>query len=63
MYKVGQKVRIDYIASASIDETLNYFIGLEGTITTIYNFGQMMVTGPWGGIAITPSTDKVTVID
>ena len=59
MYKVGQKVRIDKVA----DEMLSYFNGLEGSITKIYSCGQIMVDGPWGGIAITPSTDKVTVID
>ena len=55
MVKVGDLIRIDYMAGEE-----NYW-GREGTITRIDYAGQLH--GTWGGLAIIPGLDKFEIIN
>ena len=54
MAKVGDLIRIDYMAGEE-----NYW-GREGTITRIDDAGQLH--GTWGGLAVIPGKDSFTVL-
>ena len=54
MAKVGDLIRIDYMAGEE-----NYW-GREGTITCIDDAGQLH--GTWGGLAVVPGEDNFTVL-
>lgn len=55
MYKVGMKIRIDYMDGES-----NYS-GRTGVIRLIDDLGQLH--GSWGGLAVIPGTDEFTILE
>lgn len=55
MYKVGMKIRIDYM-----DGEPNYS-GRTGVIRSIDDLGQLH--GSWGGLAVIPGTDEFTILE
>lgn len=55
MYKVGMKIRIDYMNGEP-----NYN-GKIGVIRSIDDLGQLH--GSWGGLAVIPGTDEFTILE
>ena len=56
-YKVGQTIRINVLAD---DPESDKYAGRVGKITSIDGIGQLH--GTWGGLAVIPEVDDITVI-
>lgn len=61
MYKVGQRIRINFMDDKYSSEIYN---GREGVITQVNTdpWGDIYLVGTWGGLTLYPKIDEIEII-
>ncbi len=61
MYKVGQRIRINFMNDKYSSDI---YTGREGVITQVNTdpWGDIYLVGTWGGLTLYPKIDKIEII-